>query len=188
MDASRSTNIAKKMIIRLLLLLLSIDIALVLIHSFDYAFICMKPSIYIALIVMHGVLLFGLGLFSKMPKPLYFMVSMIIACVFFSGTWLLYVGLSITSDWTYEVIESPRQTEALVIKKRVASGKSLYIYQFYKKVNGAGLLIKHLEKQDFNLNVNPLSGESGELNQPHWLNESTIEFDTVEGKKAIRLN
>ncbi|RAR42158.1 hypothetical protein [Paenibacillus sp. MDMC362] len=89
-------------------------------------------------------------------------------------------------------MDSPRGTEALIIKHRVAtSGESHYSYEFYQK--SFPFLMRRLPEEDVGITVYdhdlyPNAERALGFDRPKWLNEKEVIFESKDGRKKITLN
>jgi len=95
-------------------------------------------------------------------------------------------------NWDYEYLDSPKGTETLIIKHRVATlGESNYFFEFYKK-SFHGLLMNKLAAQDLAIMVRdheryPNAMKALGFDHPNWLSEKNVMFDSKDGRKEIIL-
>lgn len=93
-------------------------------------------------------------------------------------------------DWHYTEVVSPKGTETLIIKYRIASlGESHYSYEFYQKSSSI-LMKKHIyDDMGFTLFIgNQSAKEALGIDHPNWLSEKVVSFGSAIGEKMIILN
>ncbi|MGO4789165.1 hypothetical protein AB4124_17260 [Paenibacillus sp. 2KB_20] len=89
-------------------------------------------------------------------------------------------------------MDSPKGTETLIIKHRVATlGESHYSYEFYQK--SFPFLMKKLPEEDVGITVydhdsHPNAERTLGFDRPVWLNEKEVVFESKDGRKKITLN
>ena len=105
----------------------------------------------------------------------------------------IYIFLLQIMEWSSTSIHSPKNSETLIVKHRVAvHGESTYFYEFYQQFL-QGILIKKLPEQNISIIVydhSPLLNTKSAigLDHPNWINEKSVRFESIEGSKLIRLD
>ncbi|MGG3311097.1 hypothetical protein ABER23_27220 [Paenibacillus lautus] len=178
------TSVSKKYVLLLLMLSLIVDSTLLLVSLKQY-YLIFDTSGWNSFIVFNIVVLTLMLLISKKK-----IIWLPIVILFF-----LLIGYRIAflfMEWEYDYVDSPKGTETLIIKHRVATlGESHYSYEFYQK--SFPFLMKKLPEEDVGITVydhdsHPNAERTLGFDRPVWLNEKEVIFESKDGRKKITLN
>ncbi|MBD2869057.1 hypothetical protein [Paenibacillus arenilitoris] len=182
----RGTGTKNKTVFFFLAALAGIDVIFILLSINDYAVYFLHTSGWHMPILFNVVSLVILFFISK-KKILWIPVSVLILFLILFRLGFLFYG------WHYDYAVSPKGTETLIIKHRVATlGESQYFYEFYRK---SGIVMKKLAEQNFKIIVHyqdrdryPNARKTLGLDHPIWRDEKEVGFETKDGRIDISLD
>lgn len=180
------TPIEKKMARVFLIVLLLFDTTFAIIRFNQYDVVIFHTNSWNIPILLNVLLFVIIMLVSKKWVIWIPIIILIIYLFVFRLGYLLM-------NWDYHYLVSPKGTETLIIKHRVASlGESNYFYAFYEK-SYHGILMKKIDVSDLRIMVRdhdryPNAEKALGFDHPNWLNEKKVIFDSKDGQKEVTLN
>lgn len=177
----RGKTIRNILLVFMLLLMIG-DVALLVLHLRNYTAFFLSTSSITRFLFYHFMMMLLFSFSISRTKALFVMALTIVCCIVI-GFMMCFV--SNVADWHYEHFDSPNRTETLVIRYREATlGESNYFYEVYQRMNG--ILLKHLESEDFKVVV-PYNGSFSGIQSVQWLDETDFKFEIQGVTKTISL-
>jgi hypothetical protein len=167
------------------MLLLLFDAVLILLSSNQYYFVYFNSSVW-SIPILFNIVYLMLMCFATKKRVLFIPITILTIFLI-----IFHIGF-LFMNWDYEYLDSPKGTETLIIKHRVATlGESNYFYEFYQKCFH-GLLINKIAASDLAIMVRdhesyPNAEKALGLDHPNWLNEKKVSFESKDGMKEIIL-
>lgn len=174
-----------------LVLLVTMDILLVIMHATDYFFLFFKPTGYVIPFAINIIVLAVIGF--RAPK-IYIFWPISFLCLTIPIL-LIYSFMIWFMDYNYTIIDSPHDQQSLFIEYRdFTLGETTYFYNFYKTKDG--IVGKKLEDEAIELVIQGTDRPSGELDakgalgvgEEQWITEDIVRFSTWKGLKEVQLN
>lgn len=174
---------SKKILLFLLLLTLLVDATLLLLDINQYQLVFDVSGWRFSIIF--NIVMLALMLLISRKRIIWLPLIILILTLFVYRIGFLFM------EWEYDVVDSPKGTETLLIKYRVATlGESHFSYEFYQM--SSPFLMKKLTDQDVGFIVYDRVSYSDAkevlgFDRPDWLNEKVVIFESQNGPKKIRL-
>lgn len=177
----------KRALLYIFLIVMVLDLLLLCLLAKNYDVIFLKKSNYLAPIILN-IVVFFLVVKKSRGVNLVLVILSIILCF-----WLLIINLwtEFFHSYSYEEITSPQKSNVVIIEHRNSLiDQNISNYKIYQKKYG--ILMKELTKKDIIITVPYIFSlsqkEIFDFEEPIWINEKKVIFNTLEDRYKFNLD